>query len=232
VIVTIHQPEHLPWLGFCDKAARADLLVLLDVVQFRKNYFQNRNRILGPNGPMWLTVPVLGKGHTASTIRDTEIHGDRRWAEKWWRSLDHAYRATPFFERHAPFLEEVSRRPWRYLADLNETLIHHLFDALDVSCKVIRASSLPVSGARSELLLDICRRTGAAEYLAGQHGRDYLDESIFAAAGIHVRYHEFAHPVYAQAGQDTFVSHLSCVDLLFRHGPESGERLRAARTST
>jgi hypothetical protein len=46
LIVAIHQPEHLPWLGFFNKIDQADLFVLLDVVQFRKNYFQNRNRIL------------------------------------------------------------------------------------------------------------------------------------------------------------------------------------------
>ncbi len=51
MIVTIHQPEHMPWLGFCHKASQADVMVLLDVVQYRTNYFQHRNRIVGPNGP-------------------------------------------------------------------------------------------------------------------------------------------------------------------------------------
>ena len=42
--VTIHQPEFLPWLGFFDKASQANVLVLLDDVQFRRGYFHNRNR--------------------------------------------------------------------------------------------------------------------------------------------------------------------------------------------
>jgi len=58
MIVTIHQPEHLPWLGLFDKIRRADLFVILDCVQFRKNYFQNRNRIRTESGWTWITVPV------------------------------------------------------------------------------------------------------------------------------------------------------------------------------
>ena len=49
MIITIHQPEHLPWLGLLNKIAKADKFVILDSVQFEKNYFQNRNKILGTN---------------------------------------------------------------------------------------------------------------------------------------------------------------------------------------
>ena len=45
MIVTVHQPEHLPWLGFFDKMRQADVFVLLDTTQFAKDDFQNRNRI-------------------------------------------------------------------------------------------------------------------------------------------------------------------------------------------
>jgi len=228
MVVTIHQPEHLPWLGFCHKATLADVLVLLDVVQFRKNYFQNRNRILGPNGPMWVTVPVLLRGHTRRTIAEMEIHNGVPWAQTWWRSLLHAYRRAPYFEAHAPFFESVAGRSWTRLADLNVAIIEYLFDALEIRCRLVRASSLPVAGARSELLLDICARLGASTYLAGQHGRDYLDESIFAARSIGVRHHAFTHPTYPQAPGAPFVSNLSVVDLLFRCGPKSGAILRGA----
>jgi hypothetical protein len=227
VVVTIHQPEHLPWLGFCHKAAQADLFVLLDVVQFRKNYFQNRNRILGPNGPMWVTVPVLLKGHTEKTIAEMEIHNGVPWAHKWWSSLEHSYGRQPHFRDYAAFFEGLTGQSWRYLADLNEAIIRFLLTSLEIGCPIVRASTLGVSGARSALLLDICRRVGAKTYLAGRHGRDYLDEALFADGGVAVRYHEFDHPVYDQ-GSDTFVANLSSVDLLLRYGAESRQFVRSS----
>lgn len=50
MVVAIHQPEHLPWLGFFNKMANADEFVILDNVQYRKRYFQNRNKILVNGG--------------------------------------------------------------------------------------------------------------------------------------------------------------------------------------
>lgn len=228
--VTIHQPEHLPWLGFFSKLDAADLMVSLDVVPFRKNYFQNRNRVLGPDGGAhWLTVPVRLDSHLAGEIRTVSIAEDGRWRRKHLRTLEHRYRRHPHFaevfDRVAPILESE----WRTIAELNLALIDVLEGALGIDTPIVRASELGVSGARSELLAAICARVGAEVYLSGPSGRDYLDPAPFEAAGVRIAYHDYDHPVYPQRGSDGFVSHLSVLDLLFNCGPESFERLRAGR---
>ena len=58
MIAAIHQPQYMPWLGYMNKIANADVFVFLDTVQFKKNEWQNRNRIKGPKGWQWITVPV------------------------------------------------------------------------------------------------------------------------------------------------------------------------------
>lgn len=226
MIVTIHQPEHLPWLGFFNKVDQADLFVLLDVVQFRKNYFQNRNRVLGANGPIWLTVPVLTEGHTEKTIKDMQINNATNWRDKYWKSIYYSYKKHPYFDDCAPFFEETLAKEWLLLAELNESIIRFLCNSLGIKTKIIRASELNPAGSSSELLLDVCRKTGADIYLAGQTAKEYLDESIFKDESIEVRYHRFEHPVYPQLSQTEFVSHLSTLDLLFNCGPESLEIIR------
>lgn len=228
MIVTIHQPEHLPWLGFFHKADQADVLVLLDTVQFRKNYVQNRNRILGAGGPMWLTVPVLVKGHMSGTIASLRINNEVDWRAKHWKSLQHSYGRHPFFAEYREFFEGFYRRRWELLCTLNMAAIDFLLAALSLRKKIIKASDLPVEGASTELLLAICRHLGATVYLSGPTGRAYLNESSFAQAGIVVRYHQFQHPVYPQLRAKEFVSHLSVVDLLFNAGPRSIDVIRNA----
>ena len=227
MLVTIHQPEHLPWLGFCNKADQADLLILLDNVQFTKNNFQNRNRIFGTNGPIWLTVPVFLKGHTTSTIAEIEICSTQNWREKHWRTLTQVYVRHPHFQQHASFLEHTFNREWRLLVALNVHLIRYLFDALGISTPLMRASELQTSGARSSLLAELCKAVGATAYLAGLKARDYLDESEFVRRDIEVVYHQFQHPTYSQFKTREFVSHLSCVDLLFNCGPRSLSVIRS-----
>lgn len=221
MIVTIHQPEHLPWLGFFHKMRRADRFVILDNVQYRTNYFQNRNRVLGANGPFWLTVPVRSRGHVASSIADIEIDGSQAWGERHRKSLEACYGRHPHFRRYADVLRTILDSPWQRLADLNLAIIEAFRSALDIGTPMVRASELGVEGRGSELLLAICERMGAATYLSGPSGRDYLDESLFANRGIAVQYHEFHHPVYPQRGANEFVSHLTALDALANLGPEA-----------
>ncbi|MEC9380181.1 MAG: WbqC family protein [Candidatus Latescibacterota bacterium] len=59
MIVSIHQRQFMPWLGYFNKMDQADHFILLDSVQFKKNEWQNRNRIKAAQGAQWLTVPVI-----------------------------------------------------------------------------------------------------------------------------------------------------------------------------
>src|SRR5207245_2862485 len=93
MIVTIHQPNYLPYLGFFHKMANADVLVLYDTAQYSKQLgFHNRNRIKTPQGAQWLTVPV--QHATLRAIRDVQIV-DEPWALRHRQALDANYRRAP-----------------------------------------------------------------------------------------------------------------------------------------
>jgi len=227
MVVAIHQPEHLPWLGFFHKALQADCLVLLDNVQYRKHYFQNRNRIRGKQGALWLTVPVLTRGKASQPIREVRVdnEGNPRWREKCRRSLIQHYEASPHWERYAGALQEIYRGAWTNLADLNEQIVRQMLGWFSIRAEIRRASELVPEGSGSSLLLSICRQMGAQTYLSGISGRDYLEVEQFERAGIEVRFQDFHHPIYRQR-YEPFLPCLSAVDLLFNHGPASREILQ------
>jgi hypothetical protein len=227
--LAIHQPEHLPWLGFLDKARRADRFVFLDTVAFKKNYFENRNRIRTPQGWAWLTVPVLLKGKFGQAFRDVEINNQARWQEVYFRTLRQNYSKAPFWKEYEPVLAETIQRRWDLLAEFNLALIQFLFSGFGIATPTVRASALTPEGKKGELLLDICRRCGATVYYSGPSGRDYLDESIFTAAGIGVDYHAFTHPEYRQQFPP-FVPGMSGIDLLLNEGPQGFQRVVEANS--
>jgi hypothetical protein len=223
-VVAIHQPEFLPWLGFCDKALHADVLVLLDTVQFRKNYFQNRNRIRTANGWSWITVPI--KHPQLVPITNVRIDSDSSAYRKNPKRIEQEYRGAPFFDRYFPDLQARLGAPHDRLETLNVDLIRFTFDALEIRTRLMLASDIApaADGGATAVVLDLCRRLGASAYLSGVSGREYLDLSQFAEAGIPVRFQEFHHPIYSQLHQP-FVPCMSAVDLLFNHGPASREIL-------
>lgn len=224
MVLTAHQPLYLPWLGLFHKVAISDAFCLFDATQYDDNDFQNRNRIKGPNGPMWLTVPVKAKDHHHLKITEIEILEQEVWRRKHWKSLVWAYGKAPHFSRYAGFFEETYRRAWSSLVELDIHLLEFLFGALGLPKVFKRTSQLSCGGAKSEAVLSMCRAMGAATYLFGAKGREYADRTVFEAAGIGVAFQDYHHPVYPQQF-GPFVPNLSVVDLLFNCGPDSLEIL-------
>lgn len=225
MIVSIHQPEYLPWLGFFDKMRQAELFVLLDNVQYRHKYFQNRNKIRSANGETWLTVPVLTHGRREQLISEVEIDNrEYRWREKCWASMSLNYQKAPFFKRYHDFFKDLYKEEWYLLSDLNEFIIRCITRELGLNnIKLVRASELRVSGSGERLILDICREVGATKYISGISGiggRGTAFESEFSKEGIEVIYQEFYHPIYEQVYKP-FVAGMSTIDLLFNHGDRS-----------
>jgi hypothetical protein len=155
------------------------------------------------------------------------VDADERTLGLYRNRLRQNYAAAPFFAEYFPPVERVIAGAAGRLVATNLALMRLAFDALGVSTPTVLASALPPSGGSgpTDLLVDICRAVGATTYLSGVSGRDYLDRTRFAAAGIAVEFQEFHHPVYAQL-HEPFEPCMSVLDLLFTHGPLSGAILR------
>src|SRR5439155_4521355 len=173
---------------------------MLDHVQYRKNYFQNRNKVRAAGGAVWVTVPVLTKGHAVQAINEVQINdqGSPRWKEKCWASITQHYRKAKYWSLYEGFVDRLYETNWTRLVEINEAIIQFMLSALSLNVKVLKSSEMNISGQRSELLLSICQRVGADMYLSGVSGKDYLDLAKFAEAGIAVRFQEFHHPIYKQ----------------------------------
>jgi hypothetical protein len=224
MIVAVHQPQYLPWLGYFDKMARADAFVLLDTVQYKKNEWQNRNRIKTAQGPQWLTVPVLYK--FPQKIQEVEINNRERWQHKQRQALLSNYRKAPFWDLLAPFWGEVLDRPWEGLADLNLFVVRSLAALLGIETPLYVSSELPPFPEEpDERLAAMTTFLGGDIYLAGSGGHDYMTLETYQRAGVEVVFQSYTHPVYRQFYGE-FTPCLSVVDLLYHHGPESLAILR------
>jgi hypothetical protein len=198
LIVSIHQPAYLPWLGYFARIAASDVFVYLDTVQFEKNSFTNRNRIKTANGPIWLTVPVLQRGHLMKRLTEIEVDWHQDWRRKHLRSIEQSYGKAPLFERCFPHLIHLYEPADPLLAELCFRHLCFWLHELNITTRVVRASELGVDGQNSGLVLDLCKHLGATSYLSGPLGRGYLKEEDFAAANIRLTYQEFTHPQYPQ----------------------------------
>ena len=235
MIVTVHQPHYMPWLGYLHRMARADLFIVLDHVQFERGNYQNRTMIRVDGEPRWLTVPVVQHSQKERIVEkqiDNALAGTPRWwSSAHFQTIRHAYREAPFLGRYLPELRRILETRWQRVVELDEAMLDFLRDAFGIGTKRVRSSELNVAGAKSQLILNLCRAVGADTLLAGLGGsRDYLDRAAFEREGVRIEYQEFAHPVYPQCGGGPFVKGLSSLDLLLNCGPLAmmKETVRAA----
>lgn len=218
--LVVLQPSYLPWLGYFDQLHKADVFVWYDDVQFDKHSWRNRNRIKGPKGALWLSVPVLHSGRATQSICDVEIDNRIPWLRKHISSVAQLYARAPFVEALLPPLAELLGRPWEKLVELNIATANWLAAELKINTPRFRSSELGIGGDRNDRLLNLCRHFGATRYLSGDAARDYLNVSGFAAAGIEVVWHNYQHPEYPQLHGE-FLPCLSVLDLMLNTGPDA-----------
>ncbi|OGZ39586.1 MAG: hypothetical protein A3B04_00790 [Candidatus Portnoybacteria bacterium RIFCSPLOWO2_02_FULL_39_11] len=230
MILTAHQPAYLPWLGLFHKIALSDAYVCFDDVQFERYSFINRNKIRSGRDETLLTVPLLSKNHFDKKIKEMEIDNSRDWRNKHWKSIYLNYQKAPFFNKYVDFFEELYKKEWHYLIDLTEYSLEWFLAELGIKVQYARASEFNFERAKSDLILDMCKKMNANFFIFGALGGDYAEKDKFAAAGVKIYFQEYRHPQYRQTGKD-FLPYMSIIDLLFNEGDKSLEILMSGNIS-
>ncbi|MDD5438834.1 MAG: WbqC family protein [Candidatus Omnitrophica bacterium] len=220
-VVAICQPNFMPWLGYFEMAERADVFVMLDDVQYIDREWVNRNKILSATsqGWQWITVP-LKKHKREILIKDAEIYNDESWNEVALKTIHHIYHKAPYYETYMPGIRDVLSKKWDRLAHLNIALIRALYAVLGIKDNLMLSSDIGVPEKKDDKLSGIASRLGATVYLANNGSKTYIDASKFHARNIGFVFQDYVHPEYS-VKQYTFKPYLSCIDLVFWHGPDS-----------
>ncbi len=233
MIVAAHQPHYLPWLGYLAKVAACDLFVVMDDLQYEAQNFQNRNRVKLNHGAAWLTVPLL-RGPQSERICDKRICNEasakEHWQRRTWQTPEVHYRRAPYWHAYADELYELYNRPWERLLALDLHVLSLMMRWFGLARPVLLASSLALSGQKTERIAALCGAVGADVYLSGRGASTgYLDVALMRARGVEVAWQSFAHPIYEQRYPERgFLSHLAAVDLLLNCGTASARILADA----
>ncbi len=220
MICTVHQPNYIPYLGFFEKAFRSDIFVIYDTTQFRKNDWQNRNRICTIEGWQWLTIPIIH--NFGQKINEVKIDTAKKPLKKNWQSLKTNYGKAPYFKKYSDIFEEIYYKEYSYICDLNCELISAISSILGLKTKFIKNSDLPeINTFSTQALVDICKNVNADTYISGKEGRNYLETNLFAEEKIKLIFQDFKHPVYNQFNNSNFQPYMCAIDLIFNYGEDS-----------
>ena len=221
MIISINQPAYLPWLGYFNRIVKSDLHVVLDHVQFEKNSFTNRNKILSNKNPLWLTLPVLTKGFSDNLqIQNLLLDNKINWQKKHFLSIEQAYSKAKYWLEFKSEVKEIYIKQEDFLINVLNKSLDFFVEYLNIKTPVVYTSNYSFKEKKSDLVLEICQKFNASKYISGSLGRNYLELDKFQENGIEVVFDDYIHPVYAQKSEN-FLPYLSTLDLIANCGKDS-----------
>lgn len=169
--------------------------VCIDINEnYLKQSFRNRSEIYGANGRLNLSIPVVRPFGNKTKTNQITISEAENWRKNHWKSIESAYRRTPFFEFYADQIKEILFGEFKSLFELNLALTNHLITKLGIDCEIEILQNSPKI-IENDLRINLSPKK----------------ESTFNS------------PKYIQTFSDRnpFMKNLSILDLLFNEGPNS-----------
>jgi hypothetical protein len=224
MIVSIHQPNYLPWLGFFDKIARSDIFVIFDNVQFPrgKQHFGHRNLIKTDKDPKWLTVSLNGKSEFKN-FNEIEVNYNVKWNVDHINLIKNFYRKSKYYNLYFSNIETILNNQYKTLSDLNVELIKYFLSVLNINTKILLSSELcPNEITGGERIMQILKKLNATKYISGTGpgSMRYINEQEFKDCNIELIWQEYKHPTYTQLHGE-FKPYMCILDLLFNEGENS-----------
>lgn len=231
--VAIVQSNYIPWKGYFDLINQVDEFILYDDAQYTRRDWRNRNKIKTPAGAVWLTIPVNVTGRYFQKIKDTTI-SDPRWRDEHWRTIAHNYGRAAHFKSYQDWLGTL----YGECREDSLSLVNHRFltaicDLLGIRTKITWSMDyrLDPEASPTAKLVALCQQAGATSYLSGPAARAYMEEELFTASGIELRYADYSgYPEYRQLFPP-FDHYVSVIDLLLNEGPNAPRFMKTMAAS-
>jgi hypothetical protein len=217
--IAILQSNYIPWKGYFDIINSVDEFVIYDDAQYTKRDWRNRNVIKTKNGLLWLTIPVKVKDRFYQKIREVKI-ADKKWATKHWETIKHSYGSAPCFENYEEIFEQAFQqcKELDFLSDINRLFINVINSILGIHTLILESVNYNPEGNRCEKIISICSKTKAEVYLSGPSAKNYINEKLFAEAGVFLEWVKYdGYPEYNQLNPP-FEHSVSIIDLIFSQG--------------
>lgn len=215
MIVAIHQPDYIPWLGFYYKMAHCDTFVYLDDAQYSNEAAHNVNAIKTPQGKFKLKIPV--EQHLGDLICNVKTKDSLNWQEKHLKTIQMNYSKARYFKETFPGFADVVNAGYSSIADLNMAINEYICNGFGIHPKIMKSSDMAINSVREERVIDITVSVGGDEYLSGNGARAYQVDEHFTERNVKLTYLDYKPIVYKQLWKD-FLPCMSAIDYIFNCG--------------
>lgn len=220
--IAVMQPYLFPYIGYFQMINAVDVFVFYDDVNFIKQGWINRNRILLNGKDFMFTVP-LEKANSFSTIKDTLINEKfyESWKKKFELTVEQNYKKAPHFLKVNQLLKDVLDQKHASISKLAINSISTISNYLGIQTKFVTASESYTNKdlERQERLVAICKTENANHYINAVGGQELYTKQSFLENDIQLSFIKTLPITYKQFNED-FIPWLSIIDVLMFNSVE------------
>ncbi len=226
--VGIMQPYFLPYLGYWQLMNAVDVYVLYDNIEFTKNSWMRRNRILSCGADKMFSLP-LKRDSDYLDVKERFLADDYDISRKKLISLiENSYKKAPEFATVFPIVKDIFECNSHNLFDYIHYSIEKVREYLGIQSNLIVSSTLDIDWdlKGKDKVLAICKHFGADEYYNSVNGIPLYEphRDKFAQAGIELRFPKMREIIYPQF-KNKFVPNLSIIDVMMFNSQEECQAL-------
>lgn len=246
--LAIMQPYFMPYIGYFQAIAAVDKYILYSNLNFIKEAWMNRNRLLLKDGRIYqFTVPLLHKSSN-QMIREVRIDNSKPWARNLLLTIASNYNKAPYYAETYPLVEKLLNRRYEYLYELNAACVMEIAEHLGIRTEIEYDNSrfldmeedlstieslgygrFPYMEKTSPIkktarVIEMCRREGARTFINAIGGQALYDKHEFAEYGIDL--------LFVKTGDISYPQHngfqepgLSILDVMMFNGREGTKEL-------
>lgn len=219
--IAVMQPYLFPYIGYFQIINEVDKFIFYDDVDFIKNGWINRNRILINGEPKYLTVPCKNVSSN-KLINKVEHSLNDRNKNKLLKKIRFTYSNAPYFEVVFPVIEEVFNSETEFISELAIKSIIKVTEYLELKSDFQKSSEKYNNHGldAADRLIDICKIEDIDNYVNAIGGEELYDKQYFAEKGVKLDFLDPSLTEYKQFNNE-FVPGLSIIDVLM-FNPVSG----------
>ena len=198
--------------------------MVFDCVQApRGKSWLTRNRILLNGNPLWLTLPILRSAN--QKINEVKINREVNYKTKHLGTIKQAYARAEYFKEIFAFVENLYAEDYENASSFSLQIIKAICVKLKIDTEFIGVSEIISDDELSRLsgnslILEICKKGGANDYLSGMGCLDFIQPDKFKEEGISFKFQKLLHLEYRQQIATVFQPNMSVLDILFNLGFE------------
>jgi len=221
MVISIIQPCFVPWLGYFEQIAIADIFVYLDDVQYTKKDWRNNNQLKSPYGSKPIYVPIANASKDI-LINEALISYNEKWELSLMNKINEWYKKAPYFNEIIELISPILLDQNEKLVDLNYKLNSSICDYIGIQTPIYYSSDIPKTSIdKNSRILEICKNFPDIDLLYdGKSAENFIDKGLFEQNGIKVVFQNYIHKPYKQLYGD-FIPYMSILDVLMNYGKNS-----------